>query len=74
MQSPVEVRNEVLHVLQANREADQARINGQGRIGHGLMRHQRRNFNERLDAAERLGQGKETCMFGKTPRRLASAF
>ena len=71
-----QVGDQILHVLDAHREAHQAVVDAQCRalVGRNRgVRHQRRMLDQAFDASQAFGQRKDLAAFEETPgTRLAA--
>ena len=68
-----QVLEQVLDVLDADRQADQVVRHLQRGTGHRRVRHRGRVLDQRLHATERLGQGEQLGGRADAQRRLAPA-
>ena len=66
-----EVLDEVGGALDADRQADERLGDLEARAGHGQVGHHGRQLDQRLDAAERLGEREDPCRLADGDRPLA---
>ena len=65
-----QVGDEVVDAFDPDRQADERRIHRERRLGHGHVGHRGRDLDERLHAAERLGEGEPVGALGDRDRAL----